>query len=137
MFKLEIENIGTGFQTLGRGHMGNSPQIGMARKSKLTISGQDFLDYEHDIRYFHTAHCGEVRMQLLVDGEITNPDDVKSLVLASEIADKEASDTAAGSLTPADAPTAEDAPAPVAGEAAAVEPVTALKVDYTGARVEA
>lgn len=131
MFKLEVENIGSGFQTLGRGEMSTSPQIGLSRKSKIVISAQQFLDYEPDIRYYHTAHCGEVRVRLLVDGEVVSPDDAKALCKANDIAEPSFSDSQAASL----APIAADLEQPGLEAVEAQEPVVApLAVSFTGAR---
>ena len=92
MFKLELVNIGSGFQTLGRGELGMGPLLGLTRKSAIALSAVQFKDYEKEIRYFHTKHCGEIKMQLLVDGEITTPDDVSALCSAGDISDVPISD---------------------------------------------
>jgi hypothetical protein len=92
MFKLELFNVGRGFQTLGRGAQGTGPLLGLARQSSIELSAEQYLIYEHDIRYFHTAHCGEVRMQLRVDGEVTSPDDVHALCSAGDINEPTPSD---------------------------------------------
>jgi hypothetical protein len=131
MFKLEIENVGSGFQTIGRGEMSTAPQIGLSRKSKLVISAQQFLDYEPDIRYYHTAHCGEIRVRLLVDGEPVSPNDVKELCLASEIAEPSFADTQAASLTPIAPDLAQPGLDAVEEQAPVVAP---LQVSFTGAR---
>lgn len=85
MFQLELYNVGRGFQTLGRGELGMGPLLGLARQSSIALSAEQFREYEKDIRYFHTAHSGEVKMQLRVDGEVTSCDDVAALCVAGDI----------------------------------------------------
>lgn len=128
MFKLEVENVGSGFQTLGRGELSMGPQMGLSRHSKLEISGQQFLDYEFDIRYFHTAKCGEVRMRLLVDGQIVAPDDVRNLVTENQITEPAPNEAGAILATPP----ANGAGLLPPGEAMAeqIAPTTPMAVSY-------
>lgn len=81
--KLILKNVGTGFQTLGRGEMSTGPMLGLTRKSEIQISPEQFTDYEHDIRYFHTPKSGEVKLALTLDGEVTTPDEVRALIAAA------------------------------------------------------
>jgi hypothetical protein len=81
--KLVLQNIGSGFQTLGRGTMATGPMLGLSRQSEIQISPEQFLDYEFDIRYYHTAKCGEVKMSLTLDGQIATPDEVRELIDAA------------------------------------------------------
>lgn len=108
--KLILENVGSGFQTFGRGEMSAGPVLGMTRASSIQIDEQTFRDYYLDICYYHTKKAGEVKARLRVDGEVAKPEEVLAMLDAQVAIDTPPPEQSTGPLLDA-----ETSPAPVQG----------------------